>query len=131
MAKRSRGTRPGQRRPTQRTAKPASARPVSASPATVTAAAVGLTAAEEARAAELEAQIVAQDTGVDASAQQRRRAGRGDRPVRTTAGLAAAAANEYAYVSRDLRRFLLLAALLFVALFVIWGVALVTGIISF
>jgi len=64
---------------------------------------------------------VAQDTGADASAQQRRRPGRADGRAHDR-GLAAAAANEYAYVSRDLRRFLLLAALLFVALFVIWGV---------
>lgn len=130
MAKRSRGARPGQRRPTQRASKPAAARPTAAAPAAAPVAAVGLTAAEEARAAELEAQIVAQESGAGAPAQQRR-SGRADRPVRSSAGLAAAAANEYAYVSRDLRRFLVLAALLFVALFAIWGVALATGFISF
>ena len=133
MAKRTRGARPGQRRPLQRAsrppAKPASpqaapARPVTPAPES------GLTAAEEARAAELEAQIIAQERPAEAPAPSRRRAARGEPRERSTPGLVTASEAEYAYVSRDLRRFLVLAGLLLVTLVAIWAVAIVSGAIA-
>ena len=99
MAKRSRiGGRPGQRRPMQRT---------SGRPAVVKADRPegSVTREEEARAAELEAAILAEEKAADAS-----RRGR-DRERRPTEGvtysstpLAKRAAEEYAYVRRDVRR---------------------------
>src|SRR5690242_20273293 len=98
MAKRARGTttRPGQRRPMQR----AAARPAAPAPR-VAPRPVTLTEDEEARAAELEAAIVAQE---QASAETLRR-GRPQRPTPESparfSSLAVAAGNEYAYVARD------------------------------
>src|SRR6478735_7162766 len=77
MAKRSRlAGRPGQRRPLQRTAapRPAGSTPVAPPPTSITP-------EEEARAAELEAQVVV-----------------------SSGTIAARASDEYRYVSRDLRR---------------------------
>ena len=98
MAKRNRGAhRPGQRRSDRHAPrhqpKPAQ-RPSQ-----------GLTAAEEARAAELESQIVAQERGVQAA--RPRDLGRDEAPApRAGSPLAVRAAAEYAYVSRDVRRIL-------------------------
>ncbi|HEX9044643.1 MAG TPA: hypothetical protein VF802_06420 [Candidatus Limnocylindrales bacterium] len=103
MAKRTRGTsRPGQRRPAQRPA----ARPV-ATPVRPTNT---LTAAEEARAAEIEAQLVAEERAAEqARARGRDRSRVAPEPVaRTRPGqgslLAARASEEYTYVVRDVRR---------------------------
>jgi len=134
MAKRARGTttRPGQRRPIQRpAARPgAAARPSSAAaPATtpVAPASASLTPEEEARAAQLEAAIVAEER----QAEQGRRA----RTERTTAEpavraspLAVAAANEYAYVARDVRRVATVGGSLVAVLLALWVVVQVTGI---
>ena len=107
MAKRSRGAaRPGQLRPAVRrgNAQRSTTRPdVGPAPAPSTT----LSSAEEARAAELEAQILAQERAADAA---RRRpkgraraefaaAGRGEASI-----LATRSVEEYAYVQRDLRR---------------------------
>jgi hypothetical protein len=65
-----------------------------------------LTEAEEARAAELEAAIVAEERQAEA-AKQRARAARTAEPVTTArpgSSLAVSAAQEYAYVARDVRR---------------------------
>ncbi len=102
MAKRSRvAARPGQRRPLQRPAtRPdgGSARPVGA-----------VTAQEEARAAELEAAIVAEQKAADEARRIRERGRRV--PSENSAGvnygsvpLATRAAEEYGYVQRDIRR---------------------------
>ena len=103
MAKRSRLTaKPGQRRPLQRStgrSAEAGGRPVGS-----------VTAAEEARAAELEAQIVAEEKAADEA--RRGRAKRAladplDAPIaRGYSGvpLSVRAADEYAYVKRDIRR---------------------------
>jgi hypothetical protein len=129
MAKRARGsTRPGQRRPIQRTA----ARPASAAPiAPATPRAPGLTAEEEARAAELEASIVAEERAAESS--RRRGADRG-RPAaevetrtRTGVGLAVKAADEYAYVGRDVRRITLIGGSLILLLIVLWLITHLTG----
>jgi hypothetical protein len=104
MAKRSR-TRPGQRPPSARHAgrpKGPPSRP-----------AASLSSAEEARAAELEAQIVAQEREAEAGLarqRDRRRAagnalgGYGSARTREGSLLAARAAEEYQYVARDVRR---------------------------
>lgn len=133
MAKRARGTttRPGQRRPIQRpAARPGSApaRPSSAAPtATPVAPAASLTPEEEARAAQLEAAILAEER----QAEQGRRA-RATRstvePVVRASTLAVSAANEYAYVARDVRRLARVGGSLVAVLLALWVVVQVTGI---
>ncbi len=108
MAKRSRGSaRPGQRpgRPAQRPARPATAvRPTAGiRPDT-------LTADEEARAAQLEADLVAEERAADVArsrVQDRRRTGAdalGRGRTREASILATRSAEEYTYVVRDVRR---------------------------
>lgn len=101
MAKRSRtAARPGQRRPLQR---PVSRPTSDARPG-------GLTHAEEARAAELEAEILAQEEAATEVRRTRERAAR--RPSADSVGgvsytsvpLSVRAGEEYAYVKRDIRR---------------------------
>jgi hypothetical protein len=102
MAKRSRlAARPGQRRPLQRpTPRPADG---------ATRPAGSLTREEEARAAQLEAAIVAEEKAAEASRQVRDRA---RRPTVDAVGgvsytsvpLSVRAADEYGYVKRDIRR---------------------------
>ena len=99
MAKRSRlAGRPGQRRPLQRPVTRGEVRPAS-----------GVTAAEEARAAELEAAIIAEEKAAQAARQARERGRRAS--TESTGGvayssvpLATRAAEEYGYVQRDIRR---------------------------
>ena len=85
-----------------------------------------LTAEEEARAAELEAAIVAQEQVVEPP--------RRERPQRTVAeaprmsSLAVAASNEYAYVARDVRRIVTVGGTLVGVLAVLWVVVQVTHI---
>jgi hypothetical protein len=100
MAKRSRvGGRPGQRRPLQRTAPRPAAAPAPARPPG------SVTPEEEARAAELEARILAEEKAADAA---RRGPSRERRPsedaIYTSIPLATRAAEEYGYVRRDIRR---------------------------
>ena len=113
MAKRSRVSgRPGKRRPLDR---PTTSPATDASPSRGST----LTDAELARAAELEAQIVAQEAAANAAV---RRAS-APRPVRargvasvSSEPLSVRAAHEYAYVARDVRRIALVAAIMFGAL---------------
>ena len=119
MAKRIRGSsRPGQRRPASRLGAPAQ-RPVRPS--------TNLTADEEARAAELEAQIVAEEKAAAQAARRGRdRARERDDTItpargRDLAPLSVRATDEYAYVRRDVLRIvrvggslLLILAVLFV-----------------
>jgi hypothetical protein len=119
MAKRTRGSnRPGQRRADRR----GPARPPSRSD---TRSAGALSAAEEARAAELESQIVAQDRAAEVGRARVRDRARGDEPSRPgrAAGqglLAARAVEEYAYVVRDVRRILLVGGSIAAALAVLY-----------
>ena len=102
MAKRSRLTaKPGQRRPLQRTAP----RPAAASDRPLGS----VTREEEARAAELEAAILAEETAAEAARGARDRARRTSVDavggVRyTSVPLSVRAADEYGYVKRDIRR---------------------------
>ena len=107
MAKRSRGhtSRPGQRPPLQRPA----TRPTTP-PATVTAPAPAavrpdtLTDEEEARAAQLEAAIVAEERQTEAAGPEGQGQPRRLRAVARASTLEVSAAEEYAYVARDVRR---------------------------
>ena len=130
MAKRARGsTRPGQRRPIQRSP----GRP--AQPAPIGAAAprpASLTPEEEARAAELEAQIVAEERAAEDNRRrttERRRGGGPAAEVGTAsrAGLAVRAAEEYAYVGRDVRRITLIGGSLIAIMLVLWAISQLTG----
>lgn len=127
MAKRQRAVRPGQRRHTTRTGSKPVAMTTAPAPAT------SLTAAEEARAAEIEAQIVAQERTA-ASAADRSRSRRADADAdaaprgRTKEGvLASRATLEYAYVSADLRRIGVVAGALLVLMIAIWVVLSLSG----
>ena len=101
MAKRSRLTaRPGQRRPLQRTGRP---------DADATRGPGKVTALEEARAAELEAAILAEEKAAETVRRNRER-GRRSTPDAvggvsyTSVPLGVRAAEEYGYVKRDIRR---------------------------
>jgi hypothetical protein len=128
MAKRVRGssTRPGQRAPLQRRPTSAAA-PVSAPTAAAAPRPASLTDEEERRAAELEAQIVDEER----SAEDARKRGidRTRRPVTDEAGarpastLAVRAAEEYAYVGRDVKRITLIGGSLILIMLVLWVVA--------
>jgi len=103
MAKRSRiAARPGQRRPLQRPATRSDSSASTRPPGSVTA-------QEEARAAELEAAIVAEEKAAEAARRSRESLTRRPNELspRTSYGsvpLAVRAAEEYAYVRRDIRR---------------------------
>jgi hypothetical protein len=135
MAKRARGTttRPGQRRPIQRpAARPGSgARPApAAAPGSDTAnlRAASLTPDEEARAAQLEAAIVAQERQAEEGRRDRARRSAPEPSVRSSSPLAVAAANEYAYVARDVRKVAVVGGSLVGLLLALWVVTQVTGV---
>ena len=121
MAKRSRlGSRPGQRRPLQRT----SAKPLPAATAAPTPRPAGtVTPEEEARAAELEAQILAEEKAAENARTGRSQRAQAEAPgeatIYSSVPLAQRAAEEYGYVRRDLRRIALLGGLLLLAMFAI------------
>lgn len=125
MAKRTRGTtsRPGQRARLERSAaarRPAPEPVVAPRPST-------LTDAEERRAAELEAEIVAAERAA-APAPARRERQRESSEARVRPGtLATRAAAEYGYVSRDVRRIVLIGGSMIILLLVLWVVQQVTG----
>jgi hypothetical protein len=128
MAKRIRGSsRPGQRRPTSRLAAPAQ-RPVRPS--------TQLTPDEEARAAELEAQIVAQEKAAEQTARRGRdRARDRDDSVtpargRDLAPLSVRAAEEYAYVRRDVIRIVRVGGSLLLILAILYVLIDVTRVVT-
>ena len=130
MAKRSRGStsRPGQRPPLQRQA----ARPAAAAAAAAPVVAPRpdtLTDAEEARAAELEASIVAEEKAAE-TARKRSTTSRSadDAPVRSTSSIEIAAAQEYAYVARDVKRIAIVGGGMILILLGIWLVLHISGI---
>ena len=128
MAKRARGsttTRPGQRRPLQRsTARPT---PTVVPAATVAPRPATLTDAEEARAAELEAAIVAEERRAEETKRRSRTRPTEDVVARPSSSLAVAAANEYAYVARDVRRIVLIGGSLILVLIALWVISQVTN----
>lgn len=129
MAKRLRGStsRPGQRPPLQRRSA-AGSRP--ASPA-VRPPSTALTPDEEARAAELEARIVAAERPTDVPVRPRReRIGPANEELGRvrTGSIAIRAAEEYGYVSRDVRRIAAIGGSLLAILIGLWIVVQATGI---
>jgi hypothetical protein len=129
MAKRARGTntRPGQR---ARLRRRGPATPRLSSPATSPSVPfVSLTPQEEARAAELEAEIIATERQAEQSAQvARRRAATTVAEPRVRAGsIAVRASEEYGYVSRDVRRIALIGGSLVALLLGFWAVVQATG----
>ncbi|HET7496475.1 MAG TPA: hypothetical protein VFJ80_13630 [Candidatus Limnocylindrales bacterium] len=129
MAKRLRGStsRPGQRPPLQRRsiagARPAS--PTTRPPSTA------LTPGEEARAGDLEARIVAAERANEEPVRTRREriASVSDEVGRVRTGsIAIRAAEEYGYVSRDVRRIGAIGGSLLAILIGLWVVVQATGI---
>jgi len=133
MAKRQRGSRPGQRAPLQRGGRSAAPAPggKTAAPARPSGT---LSDDELERAAQLEAQIVAEERTASASlsrGRDRRRTGNGggtaSRP-RPVGALAAIADDEYVYVVRDLRKIAVIFALIFGLLLASWLLLTTVGI---
>jgi uncharacterized membrane protein len=128
MAKRVRGStsRPGQRPPLQRSATRPATKPSAPATEVVAPPPDSLTDAEEARAAELEAEIVAEERQTEKRQTEdvrRRRAARDLEPAgvnRAQSSLAVAAADEYAYVGRDVRRIAIVGGGLVLILIVLW-----------
>lgn len=117
MAKRSRtGGRPGQRRPLQR---PQTRPDAPAVPGPRPAGSV--TPEEEARAAELEAAIIAQERAAEEARRSREKARRSttEGVVYSSVPLAVRAAEEYGYVVRDVRRIARIGGLLLALLLVL------------
>ena len=111
MAKRNRGSnRPGQRHPDRHA-------PARQQPRPASRPAQGLSEAEEARAAELESQIVAQERAAQVKLGRPRDRSPGAELDRTgrargQSPLALRAAEEYGYVTRDVRRIIRVGALM-------------------
>lgn len=127
MAKRARGTttRPGQRAPLPRGATRPPLGDSVGTPRPVT-----LTDEEEARAAELEARIVAAEREAEASTRRRdrpRRTADGETPIRA-GSLTVRASQEYGYVVRDVRRIALIGGSLVAFLIGLWAIVQATGI---
>jgi hypothetical protein len=130
MAKRVRGStsRPGQRPRLQRQAARPAARPTApTAPAPVQAPRPDdLTAEEEARAASLEAAIVAEERQAEATKER----ARATRPVETTrpvSNLSVSAAEEYGYVARDVRRIAIVGGSLVILLLALWALSHILG----
>jgi hypothetical protein len=131
MAKRTRGhSRPGQRRPIQRPARPA--RPSTPSPAAAPVPRpASLTPEEEARAAEIEAQLVAEERQAEQAqkrARDRQRGGEREAVVRSSVPLSVREAEEYAYVARDVRRIAIIAFGLLAIMIGLWIALQVSGV---
>ena len=128
MAKRVRGStsRPGQRAPLQRSTTRPAAKPSAPVTDVVARPPDSLTDAEEARAAELEALIVAEERQAErrqTEESRRRHAARDLEPAgvnRAQSNLATSAAEEYAYVGRDVRRITLVGGGLVIILIALW-----------
>ena len=135
MPKRARGaSRPGQRAPLQRSpasARQAPARPPLANPVAAPRPAT-LTEEEEARAAEIEARLVAAERSAEEAARRQvrgRRPAEREAPVRGGGGsIAVRASQEYAYVARDIKRIALIGGSMIVLLIALWVLTHLTGI---
>jgi hypothetical protein len=134
MAKRQRGARPGQRAPLQRGGRPAAPAPATR-PAAPPKPASSLSDDELARAAELEARILAEEQAATSSAargRDRRRASAitpSARP-RGAAALTAVADDEYRFVMSDLRKIAVVFGMVFGLLVLSWLLIVVTGVVA-
>jgi hypothetical protein len=135
MAKRTRGShRPG-RRHERRSGRPQQRFEQRFEPRYAPPPGQGLTAEEEARAAELEEQFLARErtAGADRAAVReadRSREATDDRSARPRGLLAVRAAEEYAYVARDVRRIIRVASLMVAMLVVAWLLVDVLGVVK-
>ncbi len=126
MAKRSRGSvRPGQRRAIERRPASSASSPTTAASSGVTATPApkptGLSEAEIARAAELEAAMLAEERAAeDARKRTKERVATRELGTGSAGSFAAQEAIEYAYVARDVKDIVRIASLLLVILFVLW-----------
>ncbi len=134
MAKRTRGSssRPGQRSPLQRSARPTAPRTTPAPGAPTTPRSAFLTADEEARAAELEANLLEEERSAETAqrrTRERDRRGSEREPAARVAAapLAIRAADEYAYVARDVRRLAVVSGGLLAILLGLWIAFQATG----
>jgi hypothetical protein len=131
MAKRVRGSvRPGQRRPIERRAARPAPGPTAATPSTATPRSSGLTEAETARAAELEAQLLAEERAAETARSKARARASTGREAGPSGGLAVRAEQEYAYVARDVKDITRIAALLLAVLIGLWIVIDVAKIVT-
>jgi hypothetical protein len=127
MAKRVRGStsRPGQRPPLQRQAARPAARAVTPTVAAPEPLPDDLTPDEEARAAVLEAAIVAEERQAETTKDR----ARATRPVETprVSTLTISAAEEYSYVARDVRRIAMVGGSLIILLLALWALSHILG----
>jgi hypothetical protein len=124
MAKRVRGSvRPGQRRAIDR-------RPATPATASTTPKSGSLSEAELARAAELEAQLLAEERAAETARRRstERAASRDVTSREFVAGGAPAYDQEYAYVVRDVKDIVRIALLLFAILIALWLIIDVFGV---
>jgi hypothetical protein len=135
MAKRTRGSRhPGRRAPLKRDAGRSSTAAAASSPAPSRPPG-SLTREEEARAAEIEAQIVAEERAAELAT--RRSRGRDREPqhvitrLKNAAPLSVRAADEYAYVRRDVWRIARIGGALIGLLFILHVLINVLHVITF
>jgi hypothetical protein len=126
MAKRLRGSvRPGQRRPIERRG----AAPAGPAPAAVPRPS-GLTEAESARAAELEAQLLAEERAAEQARRRTRERVVVGRDVTAGSTLAVRAEEEYAYVARDVKDIVRIASILLTILIGLWVLIDVAKVVS-
>ena len=87
-----------------------------------------LTDAEEARAAELEAAIVAEEQAAEATKRRNRfLRSSAEESARTPSNLSLSAAEEYQYVARDVRRIATVGGTLVIILFALWAASHILG----
>ena len=129
MAKRARGSvRPGQRRPIERRPASPSSRPAGAAATPAAPRPAGLTDAETARAAELEAQLLAEERAAEQTRQRVRE--RASLPRENGGPLAVRAEEQYAYVARDVRDIVRIAAILLTILLALWIIVDIAKVVS-
>jgi hypothetical protein len=87
-----------------------------------------LTSEEEARAAELEAAIVAEERAAESSRRPRPQRAVAEVIPRSHSTLAVSAKDEYAYVGRDVRRIVKVGGTLLAVLAALWVVVQITGV---
>jgi hypothetical protein len=128
MAKRARGNvRPGQRRPIDR--RPATTTAPAGSAAVAAPKPAGLSDAELTRAAEIEAELLAQERAADQARNRARQRPVGREALRSGTGSLAAQADQYAYVARDVKDIVRIAAILITVLVSLWVLIDVTKVI--
>ncbi len=92
--------------------------------------AAGLTPAEAARAAELEAQLLVEERAAEQARERARTRSAAPRDAAPVGALAVRAEQEYAYVARDVKDIARIAAILLTVLFGLWILIDVAKVIS-